>query len=75
MNSILTGKIIMACYVLLHPYQGDGYNTTVIRINKKTPEACHIAATAANVRSGQNNCTCHAVRKYPPPKMLTPIVK
>lgn len=67
-------KIIMVCAILLHPHAGDGYNTTVIRVNKHTPTKCAKAAGKFNAKTGKNVCTCEKVRQWPKKiPNLTPI--
>jgi len=62
----MIGAIMMTCAVLLYPTGAEPtYNTTVIRINKRPPEACRIAAGKYNARTGKNVCTCQPVRIYP----------
>jgi hypothetical protein len=71
----MTGAIILSCAVLLHPHQGEGFNTTVIRVNKRTPDACVKASAELNNKAKRAVCTCVPPRVTPKHQSLVPATK
>lgn len=62
-------KTVLVCFILLHPHMGEGQNTTVVRVNKKTPERCHAALHDPRARKSNMACSCEKKGVWPkPPK-------
>lgn len=65
-------KTILVCAFLLHPHMGEGYNTTVVRVNKKDPQKCLNEATRYNAKVRRPDCRCEEKNKRLPTKAIIP---